>query len=69
MNPSEMLLAGSKLDENFWTAYKNHYYPLCHGCNKRISPGEQLPPAERIKLDNDKTGKHISVCPISLTEG
>ena len=64
---AEMLLNGNKLDEAFWNAYKDHYYPLCPGCNRRISPGKQLPPAERNKYDG-AGGKHLSVCPLSLTE-
>lgn len=69
MSPSEMLLAGHPLNGDFWAAYNDHYYPLCPGCNERIPPVKQLPPSERIKYDSDKTGKHLSVCPKSLTEG
>ena len=68
MTPSEMLLNGCKIGDAFMQAYTDHYYPLCPGCNRRISPGEQLPPAKRIKYDG-VGGKHLSVCPLSLTEG
>jgi hypothetical protein len=71
MTPAEMLLNNCAVNDAFMEAYLNHYFPLCPGCGERIPSSKQLPPAKRIKYDNEPIlpGKHLSVCPLSLAEG